>query len=447
MASNVTRKNAAHPRGLVWAGGGALLGLVIGLVVGWVVWPVQWVDTDPSDLRHEHQISYVRMVADSLNVSGDKKLAGERLYELTETDADWPGVAVLVDTAANASTRAGDASAADRLRYLAEAVKLPPVVSASAADAGSPVVPRPKGKDTGALYLSAALLLVALALLLWLAVRLLKRGQRQAPKRARASVASAHKPETKTPRARSGFLDALRAEGQEARAALAGHQPSRRVSTALAPSHFEVVAEMAPLPGHGAPPLVDDEEELVPLDEGDGLPVTETADGYVEHVATPSVAVGTPAERVEAVRTAQPAWGEFEAEYRLGDDDFYYAFTLESPAHEFVGQCGIVSSDILSAGQSQHVDAFDVWLFETQGSRTVTKVLVSPFASSDATQSVKLIRRGELVVARPGARVQLEGTGLRLTVQVKDCLYMPVQQADEAVFSQLAVKMIVEPLR
>lgn len=223
----------------------------------------------------------------------------------------------------------------------------------------------------------------------------------------------------------------------------------RQTSAEAAPSPFDMVLQRDAEKQTGPISGDDDEDDLVPLDEGDGEPVFGGAfGGSTDLSVLPSDGAAAPATQsaIGSARADERAWGQFEAEYRLGDDDFYYAFTLESPTHEFVGQCGIVSSDILSAGQSQHVDAFDVWLFETQGSRTVTKVLVSPFASDDATQSVKLVRRGELVVARPGTTVQIEGTGLRLTVQVKDCVYLPVQQADEAVFSQLAVKMTVEPL-
>ena len=35
---------------------GLLAGIGIGLVLGWQVWPVSWYDTDPSDLRVQHQI-------------------------------------------------------------------------------------------------------------------------------------------------------------------------------------------------------------------------------------------------------------------------------------------------------------------------------------------------------------------------------------------------------
>lgn len=431
---------------LPWAGGGLLLGLLIGLALGWWVWPVKWVNTDPSDLREQHQITYVQMVADSLAVNGDAHLAGQRLYELTEQEQDWREVAVLIERTAAESEQVGDAAAALRLRRLAEIVQLPEVRTPAAVPEPSP---RPLGARTTLLLAGVALVLVALALAIWL----IRRFSRRPAKAARAATSP---------------VQELIAARDAARATESGgggrwQQPTPQPLDA-APERMLASMDLSDLSGEEqAVPLdlhEEDEDLWEDLEEGDLaeeiLDVTladdvESREQTAPNDKPPVEPLSTPARALRSVATArakgsEAVWGEFETEYRLGDDDFYYAFTVESPEREFVGQCGIVIGDVLSAEQPQRVDAFDVWLFETQGSRTVTQVLASPYAFEDEAQQAKIMRRGEMYVAQPGATLTLEGTHLRLTVTVSDCLYLPWQNEEEAVFSQLAVRMVVEPI-
>ncbi|MHB1317688.1 MAG: hypothetical protein ACYCYF_03615, partial [Anaerolineae bacterium] len=138
--------------------------------------------------------------------------------------------------------------------------------------------------------------------------------------------------------------------------------------------------------------------------------------------------------------------GVYETSYAFGDDDFYHAFTIESPTHEFLGQCGIVISDVLGLDEGQLVDAFDIWLFETQGTRTLSKVLVSEQASRDEGISAKLARKGELVVVKPGLLVELETESIRLTATVEDVAYRKDAPEARSVFDRLKIRMVVEQL-
>lgn len=424
----------------LWALGGALLGLLVGLALGWWVWPVKWVDTDPSDLREQHQVAYVQMVADSLAVNGDAHLAGLRLYELTESDEDWLKVSALVERAAAEREQAGDVAAALRLRRLAEIVQLPEV--------RTPAKTAPSSSKSPAARITlwlvgASLVLAALALAAWLVLRLARR-----PANVSRTAASPVD-ELMTTR------EVARARGGRGR----GSPPFEGVSS----RGLMADSPAAPVSEERALALDFDEEEDVweELEEEDlqeepldmTLPTDLTPNEQpAPDARTLSEPISSPARALRSVATARARdadsiWGEFQTEYRLGDDDFYYAFTVESPEREFVGQCGIVIGDVLSAEQPQRVDAFDVWLFETQGSRTVTKVLASPYAFDDEAQQAKISRRGEMQVAQPGAALTLEGSHLRLTVTVSDCLYLPWRQHEEAVFSHLAVRMVVEPIR
>ena len=64
-----------------------IVGLLIGwLIIGWWLWPVTYYDADPQDLREQHKLSYVTMVADSYALTRDVKLARERLGGFTEDE-------------------------------------------------------------------------------------------------------------------------------------------------------------------------------------------------------------------------------------------------------------------------------------------------------------------------------------------------------------------------
>lgn len=72
-----------------------IAGLALGLIYAWVISPVQWTDTDPSSMRHDLQVDYLRMVVESYFINNDDGLAQYR-YELLGTDREQ----VLSDLAA-----------------------------------------------------------------------------------------------------------------------------------------------------------------------------------------------------------------------------------------------------------------------------------------------------------------------------------------------------------
>ena len=109
----------------LWVAGALVAGLVIGLVLAWQVFPTRWVNTDPSDLRAEHQADYVAMVADSWTVSGNADLARERLYELVDADTDWTAVHALVAQTASDMVAQGNNPAALRVTRMLDTVPLP----------------------------------------------------------------------------------------------------------------------------------------------------------------------------------------------------------------------------------------------------------------------------------------------------------------------------------
>jgi hypothetical protein len=63
-------------------------GIILGVVYAWVISPVKWVDGEPSQLRRDLQVDYLRMVIDSYAVNLDPTLAQDRYESLGEERGD-----------------------------------------------------------------------------------------------------------------------------------------------------------------------------------------------------------------------------------------------------------------------------------------------------------------------------------------------------------------------
>jgi len=59
-----------------------LIGVAAGLYYGWVVDPVQYLDTDLSDLSPDYKTDYVLMTAEAYSAERDFDLAAQRLAAL-----------------------------------------------------------------------------------------------------------------------------------------------------------------------------------------------------------------------------------------------------------------------------------------------------------------------------------------------------------------------------
>lgn len=459
----------------LWVLGALLLGLVVGLILAWRVWPTRWVDTDPSDLRAGHQQEYLVMVADSWTVTGDSNEARERLHELVDRDTDWAAVDAMIAGAIEQLEQEGDAASALRLSRMRETVPLPIEGAPAPVAPIAPVEPEaaaPQASPRWALVLiGLGLVVLTIALALWLINNSMRK--REALAGAGASVAPRVEPHRPTP-GRALSLDPVPGPG-----GLGIHVVERteRESPRWDDASFVVEGE-------------ESQEDASPYawDEGDDQVEADEADEWVEgeeeqplsqrpalapeepwhieaHVADESEDEPEPTARVvdlalsdedlelvEEVATVEPpaAAGEeghlavFEATYEFGDDDFYHAYTIESARHEFLGQCGIVISDVMGIDSAQLVDAFDIWLFETRGTRTVSKVVASEYAYTNDDLGAKLARKGDLVLAQSGLLTTLETESLRLSASITDVAYREDQPESGSVFARLSVRMVID---
>ncbi len=468
-----------------WMAAAFALGLILGLVLAWRVWPTRWVDTDPSDLRAEHQRQYVIMVADSWTVTGDVNEARERLYQLVEEDADWETVEALIASTVEELEQEGNAAAALRLSRMRGSVPLP--TDAVVAPAIEPEPAAPTGSPRWALVLiGLAVVVMMIALVIWLVTNEMRKregalvsdeeqGLKEPPASREVGRALAldpipgpgglgiHATERGKPEAPRWDEATFMEEGEDEDLELVEEQDlDLDIDIDQADSGDDAWEDEDDAPLSTRPALAPEEAWHVETAEPDNaepaakpavkvMDLPELDDDALELVAEDAAEVDSEQAEEEsgpshaATETVAPL-AVFETTYEFGDDDFYHAFTIESPSHEFLGQCGIVISDVVGIDGAQLVDAFDIWLFETRGTRTISKVLASEHAFTNADLGAKLARKGELVLAEEGLIIILETESLRLSATVVDISYRDDELDSDSVFGRLKIHMVVEQI-
>jgi hypothetical protein len=431
------------------------LGTALGLVLAWQVWPVRWYNTDPADLRVEHQKEYVITAADSLAISGDAKLARHRLDRLVDQDTSLAQVANLVERVAQEQERDGDQASAVRIRQLAELAELP---SASTAAFDAPL--RNVGEILARLGLVVFVVLAVLGALA-IAMYVVRRGARNGHG-AEPSAPTPIEASSGASRPAWGTHTAREQAGDWAYAEPAPSRPRPAPTSTLAPRLY---TETQHVPPRAEPrETIVEAEELTAADEAElddelwepvnaepspgATQAADEAEPPEPRAAQPSgLSRRRPAKEPEPMVTAQPhlgALGTFEAEYSYGQDDFDCSFSIESADGNFYGECGIGIAGVLSADGAQKVDAFELWLFDKGDIRTVAKILVSPYVEQDDALMASLSAKGELVPAQEGLVVELETLSLRVTATLAHCQFAEDAGRPEAYFTALSVGLLVD---
>jgi hypothetical protein len=157
-----------------------------------------------------------------------------------------------------------------------------------------------------------------------------------------------------------------------------------------------------------------------PLRERDRTPAP--GSGAQQPMLVTTEAPAAPDLTATAADLAEPMLGRFVTTYKLGDDGYDTSFSIETPTGDFLGECGVGISDTVGEGP-QKVTAFEVWLFDKNDIKTVTKVLMSEHAYRSDTIRKKLQARGDAVLAAPGQEVLLETESLKVRAVVTDFAY------------------------
>lgn len=134
-----------------------------------------------------------------------------------------------------------------------------------------------------------------------------------------------------------------------------------------------------------------------------------------------------------------PPVSQFMSAYIIGDDYFDDSFSIEDASGGFLGETGAGISETVGVGAPKKVSAIEIWLFDKNDIRTVTKVLMSEHAYNDEAMRAKLAPKGEAVLAQPGAQVQLETQTLRIIATVRDMAYGTGAQPPNSFFDRLTI--------
>ena len=140
-----------------------------------------------------------------------------------------------------------------------------------------------------------------------------------------------------------------------------------------------------------------------------------------------------------------PPMHQFVTTYVLGDNLFDDSFSIESAAGEFLGECGVGISEAIGVGEPKRVTAFEVWLFDQNDIKTVTKVLMSGHAYYDEAIRAELEKKGEPVLADPGVEFVLATNNLRIIGRVMDMGYGEGPLPEESFFERLSIELSVWP--
>jgi hypothetical protein len=123
------------------------------------------------------------------------------------------------------------------------------------------------------------------------------------------------------------------------------------------------------------------------------------------------------------VESGTPPVAQFMSAYLMGDDYYDDSFSIEDASGGFLGETGAGISETIGVGAPKKVTAVEVWLFDKNDIKTVTKVIMSQHAYNDEALRAKLAPKGEAVMAEPGKPVVLETQTLRIVANIRNLEY------------------------
>lgn len=131
----------------------------------------------------------------------------------------------------------------------------------------------------------------------------------------------------------------------------------------------------------------------------------------------------------------------FQSSYTIGRDNYDDSFSIENGNGDFLGECGVGISESIGTDLPKNVTAFEVWLFDKNDIRTVTKVIMSDHAFFDEALKAKLAPKGEPVLAREGEVVVLETASLIVNAEIKSMSYGSGTLPPQSFFDNFTVEL------
>jgi hypothetical protein len=161
--------------------------------------------------------------------------------------------------------------------------------------------------------------------------------------------------------------------------------------------------------------------------------------GDVYRAEAPAAAAAPVAPSAGAAAEAPLAM--FRTIYTIGDDLYDDSFSIESPAGDFLGECGVGLGDVIGVGEPKKVTALELWLFDKNDIQTVTKVLLSRFAFNDPDTRARLAAKGDPVAAASGSVVALETASLMVEARIVDLVYGESALPSESFFERVTIEL------
>lgn len=131
----------------------------------------------------------------------------------------------------------------------------------------------------------------------------------------------------------------------------------------------------------------------------------------------------------------------FMTTYTLGDDVYDDSFSVDGPDGSFLGECGMGISETIGVGDPKKVTAFEVWLFDKNDIRTVTRVLMSEHAFRDEALKSRLAAKGEPMSALAGETLSLETATLVVTARIVDMAYGGGALPPSSFFERMTIEL------
>jgi hypothetical protein len=131
----------------------------------------------------------------------------------------------------------------------------------------------------------------------------------------------------------------------------------------------------------------------------------------------------------------------FQSTFVRGHDTYDDSFSIENADGDFMGECGVSLSETIGAETPKNVTAVEVWLFDKNDIRTVTKVIMSDHAYFDEAIKAKLAPKGEPVLARPGETIVLETASLIVNAEITEMDYGTGTLPPESFFERFTVEL------
>jgi hypothetical protein len=146
---------------------------------------------------------------------------------------------------------------------------------------------------------------------------------------------------------------------------------------------------------------------------------------------------------LETVIADQPVTpiARFETTYVRGHDTYDDSFSIENTDGDFLGECGVGLSDAIGPDTPKSVTAFEVWLFDKNDIRTVTKVVMSDHAFFDEAIKAKLAPKGEPILARPDETIVLETASLIVNAVISELEYGSGAAPPQSFFERFTVEL------